>query len=174
MAESLTSSSGVSRQIYADIKSAFRAYAQTSNRQKTEEENEEKTYADRGQLTRQVYRDIQSTLAERQKASEKQETEQAAEETKNNAAVNTETAQAVQTQEKVEVKTFTLPKNTQTIISELKRDGLHRTLSPYNIAEKYGISYMKAREILDELNKDSNGFVREYKLPENSTVSYKV
>jgi hypothetical protein len=33
---------------------------------------------------------------------------------------------------------------------------------------------MKAREILDKVNQDSNGFVREYKLPENSTISYKV
>jgi hypothetical protein len=51
---------------------------------------------------------------------------------------------------------------------------MHRTMSPYQIADEYGLSYIQAKDILDKVNTDSNGFVREYVFPEYSTVSFKV
>lgn len=169
MTENLSSSTSVSRQMYADMKSAFRAYAQNSAKSATAKET--KTYKDNGQITRQAYYDMQNSFAERNKAAEKQERERAAEEEQAN---NSAKANDTQAQQKTEVQKFTLPKNTQTIISELRRNGLHRTMTEYDIAKEYNISYMKAREILDEVNKDANGFIREYNLPANTTVSYKV
>lgn len=175
MTESLSSASSVSKQVFAEIRAAFNAYSK--NIQTSEDDENKKVYTDRGQVTRKALADIQENFPRKIETEDETETETNDE----NTQVQTQSAQtnSTQTQEtnnnvRVEAKQFTLPKNTDTIIAELKRNGLHRTLSAYDIADKYSISYMKAREILDKVNQDSNGFIREYKLPENSTISYKV
>ena len=196
MTESLTSSGSVSRQIFAELRTALDLYAKnkdnankkeetedTENAENAEKTNTTKTRADRSQITRKVLKDIQKTFPQTVSSDVEQEmvsgldtdkdmntTEQIqfqAEQVKN---FQSQQANAV----KIEVKQFNLPKNTDAIISEIKRNGLNRTMSAYQIADKYKLSYMKAREILDKMNTDSNGFIREYKLPENSTVSFKV
>ena len=43
-----------------------------------------------------------------------------------------------------------------------------------DIADKYEISYQKATDIYKALNEDASGVVREFNLPDNSTVSYLV
>ena len=172
MAESLSSSTSVSRQIYADLRSALRAYG--NNQSSAEEET--RTYDNNGQIIRKAFSDIQSSLP--RTVTTKENTEQ--EETLTNkqteeTAVQTNNTQTTeQTSNKTEVKTITLPKSTETILTELKRNGLSRTKTAYQIADEYGITYMRARELLDKLNTDRNAFVREYNLPENSTISYKV
>ena len=176
MTESLSTSTDVSRRVYADMRTAFRTY--TQNSLNTASDESIKNYTENGQLTRRAFRDMQNNIAEKSQLADKEETKQASirEQQANNTSKVDDAAEAnnAQAQEKVEAKNFTLPKNTQTIISELKRNGMHRTMTEYDIAREYGISYMNARQILDEVNKDSNGFVREYNLPQNTTVSYKV
>ena len=66
-----------------------------------------------------------------------------------------------------------LPKQKNAILYEL-RNTMHTKYSAWDIARKYGISYMQAQEIFVDLNQDSNGVVKEFNLPENSTVSYLV
>ena len=173
MAESISSSVSVSRQILADMRTAFHSYAKNSdNSVKAEEE----TYTNNGQITRKALSDINNSIEIKAKEAEAQEETATTQDQQGNVSnqINNTQTQENTNVNQVEVKQFTLPKNTQTIIAELKRNGLNRTLSAYDIADKYSITYMKAREILDELNKDSNGYIREYKLPENSTISYKV
>lgn len=189
MTESISTSGSVSRQILADIKSAFRSYAQNSNNSVQTEE--EKTYKDNGQITRKAFNDIQKAFprtvdiddddTETDETSQVQQTNALQVSTQNQektSANNTsnivDTENTANANTTAEVKTFSLPKNTDTIIAELKRNGLHRTMTAYQIADEYGISYMKAREILDKVNTDKNGFIREYNLPANTTVSFKV
>ena len=172
----------VSERIYADIKSAFMTYEKNGN--KSTKDESEKIYTDRGQITRKAFSDIQNSIAERtekEAASEKNNKEpdtyneqksmltQQAENIKkiNNTQIQTNPI-------KVEQKQFSLPKNIDSIKTELRTNGLNKTLSIYDIARKYNISYLNAQKILDELNTDHNGFIKEYKLPENSTISYKV
>ena len=66
------------------------------------------------------------------------------------------------------------PKNNDTIITELKRHPLYFTMTARDIADKYEISYQKATDIYKALNEDASGVVREFNLPDNSTVSYLV
>ena len=66
-----------------------------------------------------------------------------------------------------------IPKQKNAILYEL-RNTMHSKYSAWDIARKYGISYMQAQEIFVDLNQDSNGVVKEFNLPENSTVSYLV
>ena len=77
----------------------------------------------------------------------------------------------------IECKTKTtsssIPKQKNVILYEL-RNTMHSTYSAWDIAKKYGISYMQAQEIFVDLNSDANGVVKEFNLPENSTVSYLV
>ena len=70
--------------------------------------------------------------------------------------------------------TITFPKNNDTIITELKRNPLYFTMTARDIADKYEISYQKATDIYKALNEDASGVVREFNLPDNSTVSYLV
>lgn len=188
MSESLNSSTSVSRQIYADMKAAFSLYAKNSkNTTQTEEEQEEKVYADRSQITRKAFYDIEKAFPKNIDSENKTEKEKNTQEQQvNNIEIKAQKQEraninninnannTTNSDNKVKAKNFSLPKSTDTIIAELKTNGLNKTMTAYQIAEKYGVSYMKAREILDELNRDKNGFVREYKLPKNSTVSYKV
>ena len=191
MAESISTSSSVSSYILADIKSAFRSYAQNGNALTVNNESEEtKTYTNNGQITRKAFNDIQKAFPRTVDTEDNTETEETAQEQQtntlqvntqnqettntNNTANTINTANTTNENTATEVKTFTLPKNTDTIIAELKRNGLHRTMTAYQIADEYGVTYMKAREILDKVNQDSNGFIREYILPANSTISYKV
>ena len=173
MTESITSSSSASNQTYADLRFAFNAYSKNSSQVSTEDSEESKVYKNRGQITRKALADIQSAFPRNIEVDSESEAEIVKE---TQAQVQSIQTQAPNTPENnnVEIKPFTLPKNTETIISELKRNGLHRTITPYQIANEYGVSYMKAREILDKLNENSNGFVREYQLPQYSTISYKV
>lgn len=184
MAESISASSNsVSRQVLADIKSAFRSYAENSKKEtQTEEEQDKKVYADRGQITRKAYYDMEkaatdvASISEKRNSALAEQREKAIKDQQQEAAkkiTNASKQEQAQTK-KIEAKQISLSKSTETIVTELRRNGLHRTMTEYQVAKEYGVSYMKAREILEELNKDSNGFVREYKLPENSTVSYKV
>ncbi len=66
-----------------------------------------------------------------------------------------------------------IPKQKNAILYEL-RNTMHSKYSAWDIARKYGISYMQAQEIFVDLNQDTNGVVKEFNLPENSTVSYLV
>ena len=66
-----------------------------------------------------------------------------------------------------------LPKQKNAILYEL-RNTMHSNYSAWDIAKKYGISYLQAQEIYVDLNSDANGVVKEFNLPTNSTVSYLV
>ena len=66
------------------------------------------------------------------------------------------------------------PKQKQTILYELRSNAMNAKLTAWDIAKKYGLSYVQAQEIFIELNQDKNGIVKEFNLPENSTVSYLV
>ena len=66
-----------------------------------------------------------------------------------------------------------LPKQKNAILYEL-RNSMHLKYSAWDIAKKYGISYLEAQEIFIDLNRDANGVVKEFNLPNNSTVSYLV
>ena len=66
-----------------------------------------------------------------------------------------------------------IPKQKQAILYELKNT-MHLKYSAWDIAKRYGISYLEAQEIFVDLNKDENGIVKEFNLPKNSTVSYLV
>ena len=66
-----------------------------------------------------------------------------------------------------------IPKQKQAILYELKNT-MHLKDSAWDIAKRYGISYLQAQEIFVDLNQDANGIVKEFNLPENSTVSYLV
>ena len=66
-----------------------------------------------------------------------------------------------------------IPKQKNAILYEL-RNTMHSKYSAWDIARKYGISYMQAQEIFVDLNQDTKGVVKEFNLPENSTVSYLV
>ena len=166
----------VSQQMLSEIKSAFRSYAQNQNAAVSNDDSDEtKTYTNRGQITRKAYYDIQNAFPRNTETEENEkEPEDSIREDTINTTIQADNTTAQQIAVRSEKPTYTLPKNTDSIISELKRNGMHKTMSAYQSADKYGISYMKAREILDKVNQDSNGFVREYKLPENSTISYKV
>ena len=72
------------------------------------------------------------------------------------------------------IDTITFPKNNDTIIAELKRNPMYFTMTARDIADKYEISYQKATDIFKALNQDANGIVKEFNLPQNSTVSYLV
>lgn len=61
-------------------------------------------------------------------------------------------------------------KTSNEILQELKLNCLSSTMSAQKIADKYGISLSKAKEILDELKDNTE----EEQLPENTTVSYQV
>lgn len=65
-------------------------------------------------------------------------------------------------------------KSNDAILSELKRNSQSASMTAYQIADKYGISLLKAQEFLDQINADRNGIIKERFLPENSTVSYRV
>ena len=69
---------------------------------------------------------------------------------------------------------FDLPKDKGTILTELRRNAMHYMMTARDIANEYGIPYIQAQDIYTSLNEDSNGIVREYKLPENSTESFLV
>jgi len=69
---------------------------------------------------------------------------------------------------------FDLPKDKGTILAELRRNAMHYMMTARDIANEYGIPYIQAQDIYTSLNEDSNGIVREYKLPENSTESFLV
>ena len=64
-------------------------------------------------------------------------------------------------------------KQKQAILYELKNT-MHLKYSAWDIAKRYGISYLQAQEIFVDLNRDENGVVKEFNLPDNSTVSYLV
>lgn len=68
---------------------------------------------------------------------------------------------------------YSVPRQKNAILYELKNT-MHLKYSAWDIAKKYGISYVQAQEIFFELNKDENGVVKEFNLPKNSTVSYLV
>jgi hypothetical protein len=76
--------------------------------------------------------------------------------------------------EEAAIPTIAFPKNNDTILAELRRNALHSMMTARDIAEEYNISYQKAMDIFKALNEDSNGVVKEFKLPENATVSYLV
>ncbi len=69
---------------------------------------------------------------------------------------------------------YTNPKNKNSILYELRSSFSGSKLTAMEIAQKYGISYIQAQDIFVSLHQDSNGIVKEFKLPENSTVSYLV
>ena len=60
------------------------------------------------------------------------------------------------------------------ITSELRNNAKFATMTPFDIAREYKIPLRQAEDIYMMLNADKNGIVKELKLPENSTVSYKV
>lgn len=68
---------------------------------------------------------------------------------------------------------YSLPKQKSSILNEL-RNTKYLKYSARDISKKYNIPYAQAQEIFFELNKDENGVVKEFKLPQNSTVSYLV
>lgn len=67
---------------------------------------------------------------------------------------------------------LSFPKQKNTILNELRLNVLHQKYTAWDIARKYGISYIQAQEIFTELYQDNNGIVKEFSLPDNSTVSY--
>ena len=71
-------------------------------------------------------------------------------------------------------KPFKLPKDSGSILSELRRNAMHSMMTARDIANEYNIPYVQAQEIYLSLNEDSNGVVREFNLPDNSTVSFLV
>lgn len=74
----------------------------------------------------------------------------------------------------IELPSYTLPKTKDDILAELQRDALSYMMTINEIAEKYNISYMNALDIYKSLNEDASGVVREFNLPENSTISFLV
>ena len=73
-----------------------------------------------------------------------------------------------------ETGSYSIPKTKNSILYELSSSYAGTRLTPIEIAQKYGISYIQAQEIFVDLHQDANGIVKEFKLPENSTVSYLV
>ena len=71
-------------------------------------------------------------------------------------------------------RTASLPKDNSSIIAELKREPKKYNLTASDIANKYGISFLQARDIYIAINQDANGIVKEWNLPDNSAVSYLV
>ena len=71
-------------------------------------------------------------------------------------------------------KSAKLPMDTNSILAELRRDYMHSNLTARDIATRYEISYLQARNIYVALHQDANGIVKETNLPNNSTVSYLV
>lgn len=69
---------------------------------------------------------------------------------------------------------YSLSKQKNSILYELRSNAMQSKLTTWDIAKKYGISYIQAQEIFVELNQDNNGIVKEFNLPQNSTVSYLV
>ena len=74
---------------------------------------------------------------------------------------------------KTKQTSYSVPKQKNSILYEL-RNSMHLKYSAWDIAKKYGISYVQAQEIFVELNQNENGVVKEFNLPKNSTVSYLV
>ena len=178
MTESSGSLQSVSHQMLADMRSALFSYAK-NNKESDNETEENKVYTDRNQITRRALSDIKSNFPRNSRTEEDvQDAEDKIRQDAANTTIQVENAELRQADAekniKVEIKNYTLPKNSSTIITELKRNGMHKTMSPYQIADEYGLSYIQAKDILDKVNTDSNGFVREYVFPEYSTVSFKV
>ena len=73
-----------------------------------------------------------------------------------------------------EAASYSIPKTKNSILYELRSSYAGSNLTAIEIAQKYGISYIQAQDIFVSLHQDSNGIVKEFKLPENSTVSYLV
>ena len=65
-------------------------------------------------------------------------------------------------------------KSVYAITAELRNNAMSATMTPFDIAREYGIPLRQAEDIYMTLNADKNGVVKEQKLPENSTVSYRV
>lgn len=86
----------------------------------------------------------------------------------------TQSSNQVATEQKETSETTEKNMSTDEILDELSRDGLSSTMTAQDIADEYGVSLMKAQEILDELNSDENGYVRENPAPDGATISYKV
>ena len=178
MTDSAGSLKSVSHQMLADMRSALNSYAKSS-KDANDEAEEKKVNTERNQITRRALSDIKSNFTRINRTEEDvQDAENKIRQDAANTTIQTVKTELRQTDAlkniKTEIKKYTLPKNSSTIITELKRNGMHRTMSPYQIADEYGLSYIQAKDILDKVNTDSNGFVREYVFPEYSTVSFKV
>lgn len=84
------------------------------------------------------------------------------------------TIQRKEDDDKDTAKTTTYPKTSDAILSELRRNAMHSMMTARDIAKEYNIPYSAAHDIFMSLNENQNGVVREFAIPNNSTVSFLV
>ena len=186
LTENVSTSASVSYSALSDLKSFFRSgtgksdSADSSAEKNKTTDNQKNSDVTRKALTELLtkYNSYSSESSEKKSDEETQKNEaktnSLAIETPSSSEQTALTIKVPETKTSTEPVSFNLPKNKNTILSELRLNAFSSRMSVREIAQKYGISYIQAQEIFIELNQDKNGIVREFNLPKNSTVSYLV